>query len=434
MKIRYLLFTLMLSFVLIGCSKMEDTEEIESIVEEPIISVEEFLCNAEDAYKDIIGHTEVGIKIVERWCYEDSIEYTVHTFDNMGFVISHYYFTADESKHINNYTARLTDVDYNEDSLKVDNALQVVSFDLNYVDMQENAYNYFRDVILYKFKEEAYRLQLSEGELPDTVKEDEGTYSVIGDLAEYIVELPELEVDENGYTLCSNNDECWDYLVSASGLIITGYKSDCVGDKLVIPSVINNKLVYAVRNLSPLNEVKIVEVEEGIAELQGTFTNWENLSQLILHDGVLSLSQDCIKGTAIKEIALPTTIVHLEDKFFEDFTVGNVGDFKFGLSELNGIYQNSDIVSIIIPSTIKKVKSFAFDGCDNLTTVFVEEGCVEIESKAFTGAVNLQAVALPESINYIQPDSFNSDVLLLVVADSYAERFAKANGFQYGLK
>lgn len=83
------------------------------------------------------------------------------------------------------------------------------------------------------------------------------------------------------------------------------------------------------------------------------------------------------------------------------FDVGVVSEFDYDITRITGFYQGSNIVSIIIPGTVSVIDTGAFDKCNQLATVFIEDGCTTIAEGAFKGAPNLQAVAIPSSVTNI---------------------------------
>ena len=109
------LFLLITSFMLVGCSRQEilvklhlEEEEVEETTEaEPVILAPEFLASAVDQYKDEIGQTVAGSRIVERQDTPDTVEFSIYKFDETGFTHGYYYFAFDDDKFLSNQTDRL---------------------------------------------------------------------------------------------------------------------------------------------------------------------------------------------------------------------------------------------------------------------------------------------------------------------------------------
>lgn len=71
-------------------------------------------------------------------------------------------------------------------------------------------------------------------------------------------------------------------------------------------------------------------------------------------------------------------------------------------------FSASDIREIIIPSNVKLIRYSAFQDCDFLETVKIEEGVETIESYAFTSCEDLKTVFLPKSLRNIGTSVFDS--------------------------
>ena len=69
---------------------------------------------------------------------------------------------------------------------------------------------------------------------------------------------------------------------------------------------------------------------------------------------------------------------------------------------LNG----SEITNLIIPSTITKIKNYAFSGCSGLTAVEIPNSVTSIGSEAFAYCSGLTAVEIPNSVIYIGEGAF----------------------------
>lgn len=64
-------------------------------------------------------------------------------------------------------------------------------------------------------------------------------------------------------------------------------------------------------------------------------------------------------------------------------------------------FANSEIVSVIIPSTVLKICDDAFSGCKNLKTVTMKEGLTYIGHRAFKGCSSIENLVFPDSVTYI---------------------------------
>lgn len=424
MKSLYLMVLFFMAVTVTGCASLLPKENVEAeLVEtEPVITSEEFLWEAVQVYADEIGVTEPGKRIVIKYDKPEAEDFSVYVFDDEGFSHNYYFFVYDEARYFENQNERLEKLDYVHGAVSMDDDCRMVKFVSQYVTTGTNSYNYFRDMLM----------QRSAGSLVFETVFEGCTGSIVGELEEYVQEEPELETDAEGYLLCDNSDSRWSYIVNGDGeATLISYMPGKQGSKLIIPDTINGKKVREVRELEAVEGVTCVEVSEGIKELKDTFKGWTDLNRLILHDGLTVITTDTLEGTNVQEIMLPETLRTIGDGFFARFHVGDVVELPWDMDSLSGIYQSSDITSIIIPGKIKTIQGSAFEDCASLTAVVIKEGCVVIEEDAFTGASNLQAVSVPESVTFISDSAFRKETLLIVKAGSYAEGYAERQGFTY---
>ena len=71
-------------------------------------------------------------------------------------------------------------------------------------------------------------------------------------------------------------------------------------------------------------------------------------------------------------------------------------------------FQDSDIESVVIPSSVTSIKFSAFFGCNNLTSVVISEGVTSIAAMAFAHCDNLKSVKIPSTITSLEGNEFRS--------------------------
>ena len=89
-----------------------------------------------------------------------------------------------------------------------------------------------------------------------------------------------------------------------------------------------------------------------------------------------------------------------------------------------------DIVSIVIPSTVRTIGDNAFYRCSSIETISIPYGVTTIGNKAFMHCSSLKEITLPASVKEIGESAFeNCKVLASVIADKTAITEIKARTF-----
>ena len=83
----------------------------------------------------------------------------------------------------------------------------------------------------------------------------------------------------------------------------------------------------------------------------------------------------------------------------KQFTVTQIGGGAF--CDVESEYynqQNSSLLSVSLPKTIRKIGSGAFARCPNLASVNIPEACTYIDSYAFEGCSSLKSINIPKNV------------------------------------
>ena len=91
---------------------------------------------------------------------------------------------------------------------------------------------------------------------------------------------------------------------------------------------------------------------------------------------------------SLSHISIPPSVVSIGEYCFSECT---------SLRQIN-FYKNS---------SLKLIKSFAFNGCSSLTLINIPFSLTEIETHAFENCHSLTQIIIPLSVNYIGKFAFN---------------------------
>lgn len=82
------------------------------------------------------------------------------------------------------------------------------------------------------------------------------------------------------------------------------------------------------------------------------------------------------------------------------------------INQNTGFWYNKRIRSVYIPKSVRIIDTYAFQRCDNLTTVIFEEGLQRIESAAFWGCKSMSFLKFPASLQFLGNDVFEDCISL----------------------
>ena len=99
-------------------------------------------------------------------------------------------------------------------------------------------------------------------------------------------------------------------------------------------------------------------------------------------------------------------------------------------------FENCKNLKILKMSSIKFIDRSAFEGCVNLTDVFLNEGLLQISERSFYGCKNLKELYIPKTVKQIDKDAFTNcpNICLICDKNSYVAKYAEENNIKYIVK
>lgn len=199
--------------------------------------------------------------------------------------------------------------------------------------------------------------------------------------------------------------------------------------------------------------LKTITVPKGVTIISdGMFYNCEALESVILHDHVIKIGcesweDDCIDNNEQEEeiidryvdgvfegcvnlscIDIPERIKYIGNDAFKNcvklssisipltkISTG-IGIFRGCIKLPYPIINNNALLFVphdyegkyMIPKGIKKIASYAFYDCSNLTEIVIPNSVTSIEESAFSNCVNLTSIYIPSSVIYIGRNAFDN--------------------------
>ena len=146
-------------------------------------------------------------------------------------------------------------------------------------------------------------------------------------------------------------------------------------------------------------------------------------------------NQAFYQNATITSVTIPDSVTSIGESAFEDCWLTSVyitdigawcnilfnGDFANPLYYAHNLYLNNELVTeLVIPSTVTKIKDYAFYGCSSLTSGVIPNSVTSIGQKAFDGCSSLTSVVIPDSVTSIGNGAFSgcSSLTSIVIPDS----------------
>jgi hypothetical protein len=188
------------------------------------------------------------------------------------------------------------------------------------------------------------------------------------------------------------------------------------------------------------NDVTKIILNDSITKLNSNeFKNFKKLEYIYLSDNIKQLNNNCFYGCeSLTRMHMPSNCTfgdgifygcknlkefgsYTKDRVSEDnrcyienstlkfFAQGNVSSYEIP-SNVTKIYkaafQNTDIQTIKLNSSVTEIGEAAFDGCKNLTSITNWNGVKIISRYAFQNCENLGVISLPNELTTIGYSSF----------------------------
>lgn len=210
-------------------------------------------------------------------------------------------------------------------------------------------------------------------------------------------EVVEVLLTEDGFRYAIVNDSVSIYGFDENTLI-----------KLIIPEEIEGLPVTRIANYAFAGSMNIVEVvlPSTIKEIgEGAFYKCERLQKINFPNGLERIERHAFYfAKNLTAVVLPASIIHYDaDIFYECY---NLVDVK--LEEGSTIFPSlngTGVENVNIPSSVKIIMSYAFP--KGIKEVILPEGVERLESYAFGGCENITSIKLPSTIKFIGSRCFS---------------------------
>lgn len=151
-----------------------------------------------------------------------------------------------------------------------------------------------------------------------------------------------------------------------------------------------------------------------------SFCGCTGLTQISLPEDIRSIGEWAFGYCCnLKSVSIPSSVKHIEGNPFiscaslENITVNPRNKWYDSRDECNAIIRTkanslvAGCATTIIPSSVTFIESYAFDGCDSLSSIDLPYGLSGVGFCAFAEMANLKRVHLPASLKYIGAFAFS---------------------------
>ena len=125
-------------------------------------------------------------------------------------------------------------------------------------------------------------------------------------------------------------------------------------------------------------------------------------------EGTVELTAVDLESAPSTDIVIPATVSQNESGQWVDGNDYKVTAIASANSSTDGVFYNSVITSIELPSTLKTIGNYAFYDCEELTSITFPLHLNSIGSSAFSSCGGLTGIILPSSLNSIGSSAFSS--------------------------
>lgn len=128
------------------------------------------------------------------------------------------------------------------------------------------------------------------------------------------------------------------------------------------------------------NGIGVIEFDSSVTEIgQNAFKNTKQLDTMILPSSVTNIKAYAFQSSGITDITIPPTVIYIS----------------------SGAFFLSELISIVIPSSVKRMGGSVFLGCHSLTNVSISTSLILLDNSMFSECKSLVSITIPDNIKVI---------------------------------
>lgn len=189
---------------------------------------------------------------------------------------------------------------------------------------------------------------------------------------------------------------------------------------ITIPSSVTRIGNYVFESCWELTSITIPNSVTGIGV--GAFKNCSSLENILLPNSLTSIGMDafywCNKLTSI---TIPSSVTTIGERVFfscKGLTGITVESSNLNYKDIDGVLFNKEGTNLIayparkvdktyiIPNSVTSIEGYAFNNCDNLTSITIPNSVTDIRYGAFYWCSKLTSITIPSSVTSIETLAF----------------------------
>ncbi|MFW5872973.1 MAG: leucine-rich repeat domain-containing protein, partial [bacterium] len=154
------------------------------------------------------------------------------------------------------------------------------------------------------------------------------------------------------------------------------------------------------------NDINEVNLAEGLKETGSYALN--NISSIIVPDGIEELSPSAFAGNPLTSLVLPDSMRVLGEGALSDTYLSQIPIPPLVQEIPKDYCDNTLVENMFIPARIKSIGNYAFNGCARLQSIEFENGsaCTTLGDGVFKDCTALDSITLPDSLEYLGKGAF----------------------------
>lgn len=157
----------------------------------------------------------------------------------------------------------------------------------------------------------------------------------------------------------------------------------------------------------------------------------------VLGDSVRMSNKPFYGSSVMESLVIPDSVTTIHNQYFRfcDKMTSLTLSKNLTFIDFSAFEGCRSLESVTLPDGITTIPEYCFSSCDVIRSIVLPNKLENIEAHAFSSDPMLKTMYIPASVEKISPNAFdNTDLTLVVESGSYAEQFAKDQGFNYVIR